>query len=409
MKRVLFFSILLSVICIYTPVYAQMGGFGMGPKQNPALQGKTVVNKLVLYNASKYDSKKSGQLIAHEKLKREIIEVVRMDILSSYSRECRVQLPIVSQNSATLISTLFRAEEGKTDWDSGVLEYQLATVVSTSGLARILCSMSKDINLLNIIIKSQKRADDALDTIGQLQYGSYDKNKQGDYDRAVNIIKAVNSFKEGVFSEVFQESGDALDSYEDAVKLYPGFSEAYYQIAEIYRSKKKIEKAIENYGQAIRFDNNEANYYLARGVCYFDEGRKDNAMNDFNHVIDLKPPDSVLFTAYAARGNIYEMDKDDQKALQDYTKATELNRKAADIFFRKGLLNRKLKNYEDAVKDFDQVIELDGNKADAYYERGYTYAFLGDKKQVLSDYKTAAALGNADARDFLKKNNISWE
>jgi tetratricopeptide (TPR) repeat protein len=137
--------------------------------------------------------------------------------------------------------------------------------------------------------------------------------------------------------------------------------------------------------------------------------QQDPAMKDFSHVIDLKPSDPVLFTAYAARGNIYERSKEDRKALQDYTKAIELNPKATDIYFRKGLLNRGLKNYEDSIKDFDRVIELEKDSSDAYFERGTTYAYLGDKKKVLSDFKEAARLGSKNARNFLKSKNISWD
>ncbi|MGD9159490.1 MAG: tetratricopeptide repeat protein [Desulfobacteraceae bacterium] len=412
MIRILITFIFISITSINSATASAQGGFGgsgIESKPEPKLMGKKIVNKITLYNANKYDNKKSGQLITHEKLKREIIEALRMDILSSYSKECPVQSPVVSQDYAILVSAILKDEEGSSDWDDGVLEYQLTVGISTSDFVKILCVISHDSNLLTVIKKNQKRADDALATIGQLQYGSYDENKQGVYDRAVNIIRAANYFKEGVLSGVSKNTESALEAYENALEFCPDYPEVYYQRAELYRSMSRNKEAITEYSQAIKYDNNEAHYYIARGICYFDMEQQGSAMKDFSHVIDLKPSDPVLFTAYAARGNIYERSKEDRKALQDYTKAIELNPKATDIYFRKGLLNRGLKNYEDSIKDFDRVIELEKDSSDAYFERGTTYAYLGDKKKVLSDFKEAARLGSKNARNFLKSKNISWD
>ena len=407
MIRILVAFIFISIVSISpAPVSGQ---WGATHKPNPELAGKKIINKITLYNASKYDSKKSAQLIAHERIKREIIEALRMDILSSYSKECPVQSPVVSQDYAILVSSIMKTEEGASDWDDGVLEYQLALGISISDFAKILCVASHDSNLLMVIEKFRKRVDDPLAIIEQLQYGSYDESKQGAYDRAVNSIRAANYFKEGVLAGLYKDPETALDAYENALRFYPGFPEAFYQRAELYRSMSRNQEAITEYSQAIKYDNNEANYYISRGICYFDMGQPDPAMKDFDHVIDMKPSAPVLFAAYAARGNIYERNEEDQKALQDYTKATELNPKAADIYFRKGLLNRNLKNYEDAVKDFNMVIELEKNPSDAYYERGTTYAYLGDKQKVMDDYKSAARLGSNEARKVLNKHNIEWE
>jgi len=410
MIRVLAIFIFASIISISsTPVSAQPGGFGWGPKPDPKLAGKKIVNKLALYNASEYGSKKTGQLITHEKLKKEIIEAVRSDILSAYSKKCPVQSPVVSQDYAALISIILENDEGSSKWDDGVLEYQYAVSIPISDSAKILCIISNDNNLIEMIKKNQKRADDALAVIFQLQAGSYDKNKQREYDRAVNIIKATNYLRAGILSGALKDSEAALDAYEDALKLYPGFSEAYYQRAGLYRGMSRKQEAVSEYSQAIKYDRNETSYYIGRGICYFDMDQKEDAVKDFNHVINLKPSNTVLFTAYTARGNIYESKKDDRKALRDYTKAIELNPKAAKIYFRKGLLNRKLKYYEDSVRDFNQAIELEKNPAEAYFERGTTYAYLGDKEKVLNDFKKAAKLGSSRARKFLDGKNISWE
>ena len=76
-------------------------------------------------------------------------------------------------------------------------------------------------------------------------------------------------------------SSEVIKENENAIKLYPGFSEAYYQRAELYRESSKNEEAISDYSQAIKFDNSVASYYIGRGICYFDMDKQENAMNDY--------------------------------------------------------------------------------------------------------------------------------
>ena len=127
------------------------------------------------------------------------------------------------------------------------------------------------------------------------------------------------------------------------------------------------------------------------------------------HSDNETPSASDLYTTYVLRGTVYERNKEDTKALQDYSQALEINPRALDTHFRKGLINRRLKNYEEAIEDFCRVIELDIDNGDAYYERGTTYAYLKDKDNVLKDFKSAAKHGNAEAREFLKSKNIKWD
>jgi tetratricopeptide (TPR) repeat protein len=45
---------------------------------------------------------------------------------------------------------------------------------------------------------------------------------------------------------------------------------------------------------------------------------------------------------------------------------------------------------------------------EAYYNRGFAYGKLGDHRQAIKDYKTAARLGDKDAQDYLRSKRISW-
>ena len=52
-------------------------------------------------------------------------------------------------------------------------------------------------------------------------------------------------------------------------------------------------------------------------------------------------------------------------AIQDYTKAIELNPKDADAYIGRGIDKHELKDYKGAIQDYTKAIELDPNYADA--------------------------------------------
>jgi tetratricopeptide (TPR) repeat protein len=266
--------------------------------------------------------------------------------------------------------------------------------------------------LLKHIKKNRKYANQALAIIEQLQNASYDNNKemQKTYEKVVNLLHATQLFEQALLSGLAGEIESAINAYTKALELNPEFSEAFYHRgSHYYTSMNNIRKALSDFNKAIKLNDGEASYFSSRGVCYYDLNNLELAIKDFNRVIELNPPDSILFTAFALRGNAYEEKGEDKKALQDYTRAIEINPKAVNIYYRKGLVNRSLENYEESVEDFCRVIELDEKYADAYHERGIAYAFLGDKQKVLDDFKSAARLGNAEAREFLDSKNIKWE
>ena len=46
--------------------------------------------------------------------------------------------------------------------------------------------------------------------------------------------------------------------------------------------------------------------------------------------------------------------------------------------------------------------------ADAYNNRGVAYGKLGNQRQAIEDLKTAARLGNEDAKNSLRSRGLSW-
>jgi Flp pilus assembly protein TadD len=62
-----------------------------------------------------------------------------------------------------------------------------------------------------------------------------------------------------------------------------------------------------------------------------------------------------------------------------------------------------------ALADSNRAIELDPQNAQAYVNRGMAYSKLKYDDQAISNYKSAARLGNKQAQDHLRSKGISWQ
>ncbi len=86
--------------------------------------------------------------------------------------------------------------------------------------------------------------------------------------------------------------------------------------------------AIQDYDQALKLAPSNSEVYYNRGVAYFSIGLSKNAIQDFSQAIALQP---TMAEAYGNRGMIRFNLGDRQGALADYQKAKKLFRSQGDV------------------------------------------------------------------------------
>ncbi|WP_024341957.1 tetratricopeptide repeat protein [Bradyrhizobium japonicum] len=133
---------------------------------------------------------------------------------------------------------------------------------------------------------------------------------------------------------------------------------AYNNRGLAFRANGDLDRAIEDYDQAIRL---MPDHYVAinnRGVALMAKGELDRAITDFDHAIRLK---SDYFAAFAARAAAYS---------------------------RKGLFDR-------AIADLDVVIKADPKNQVLIRERGTIKSKMGDGVGAEADFRRAEVLGSS--------------
>ncbi len=117
-----------------------------------------------------------------------------------------------------------------------------------------------------------------------------------------------------------QRYDEALNYLLQALKINPDYTEAYYNLGNTYRGLGDINKAIDNYNQAIK--NNYPNAYVNLGVTLMDMGNELDAIGYFKQAIKMQPDN---MDAYNNLGSVMTSQGNLQQAVLCYRKCLEIN------------------------------------------------------------------------------------
>ncbi len=141
---------------------------------------------------------------------------------------------------------------------------------------------------------------------------------------------------------------------------------AYAVSADNVVSRDQVEKLIEQYGDQIDKDRNNASLYMSRAKLYF-------RLQDFD------------------------------SAVEDYSRALKINDKLDDAWFWRGMAQGRLGYIDEGIADLSVFIERNPKHSVAYTKRGVRYLWKGDRVNAGKDLRKAITLepGNAEAHDDL--------
>ena len=74
----------------------------------------------------------------------------------------------------------------------------------------------------------------------------------------------------------------------------------------------------------------------------------------------------------------------------------------ANDWFDSGLAKAKRGDYQGAIDDYTRAIQINPNDAKAYSNRGIVLEIVGDLKGACTDWRKAAELGNTNAAKWVR-------
>ncbi len=227
----------------------------------------------------------------------------------------------------------------------------------------------------------------------------------GNFDEAIRCFKKAIEINPKAFDSyyylglAYARKGnlpEALNCFTKAIDINPKYVEAYRRRGEVQIALVNYNGAIENFDEVIRLDPKNPSSYLSRCTANFMDRNYDQAIKDCTKSIELNPDLTLLHLAYFQRGEAYAQLNDYDQAMENYNKVLEILPNFAPAFLARGELFSKLGNYDQSLKDFNKGIELTPKDATAYTAIAMFFATCRDSKY--RDGKKAVQYANEAVR-----------
>ncbi|NOQ24298.1 MAG: tetratricopeptide repeat protein [Bacteroidales bacterium] len=193
---------------------------------------------------------------------------------------------------------------------------------------------------------------------------------------------------------------EALEKFDEALDYLPSFAPAIDGKANLLILMEDYKKASKIIEEAIKRNSDYPQFYLTKGIINIKKNKYEDAVEDLGIALDLAQglDDKVLESKiYANRGAAYQKLLENEAALNDYSKAIQLDGNNPNVYLYRGFLYYQNNDHPEALKDFDSVIEIDPKNPFAYYNRGMIN-FKQDKiLEACDDFHKACELGNNNA------------
>lgn len=236
-------------------------------------------------------------------------------------------------------------------------------------------------------------------------------------DKEIQIINDENKNNRNTYiSDLYVEKGNieynnnnlekAMEYYKIAIKFNNNNSLAYNNIGNIYKHNKKYNRAVRYYKNAINIEPRNYIPYANLGVVYNEQKKYKDVIKSYNNVIDINPKD---YKAFANRGCAYANLEKYKNALLDFMKAIELNPKDYISYNNLAYTLMKLGSLDEALLNIKESIRLDPNNYSAYVTLGQIYQKMLKNEEALNAFNKGIILDTKEGESYYLRGKFFFE
>ncbi len=225
-----------------------------------------------------------------------------------------------------------------------------------------------------------------------------------DFNEAIRIdsLFAEAYLNRGIVKFKEEKYDEALIDYNLAIKNKPTMAESYQNRSLLKKLKNDYEGALEDINIAIDLNPDLKIAAIDKGRLLFAMGRPEEARQFL-----MKEGDESYSKELYNKMGIGKMDLDEvQEAVNDFSKAIELDNHYSTAYSNRGVAFFRLGKHDDAMRDLDIALRLDSSNADAYINRGIVKYNLAKYDEALSDYNLALTYNPELAVGYRKRSMI---
>jgi tetratricopeptide (TPR) repeat protein len=216
-------------------------------------------------------------------------------------------------------------------------------------------------------------------------------HRQGSHDFAIADFSALLQLEQQPTTQVYYQTSSSGD-IQKLSTLQSSKALIYYHRGLAFNESKHYQDALNDLNQAIKLQDKEADYYVARAQVLENTGQKNTAIADYRYALQINPSDE------RARRRLYQLGDSQAMPQPDSpeafaTRASELVEQGAlhtalafydsaillagqaDIawLMNRALLLEKLQRYEAALADYNRALRISSKNAKVHAGMGSVY------------------------------------
>jgi tetratricopeptide (TPR) repeat protein/tRNA A-37 threonylcarbamoyl transferase component Bud32 len=198
---------------------------------------------------------------------------------------------------------------------------------------------------------------------------------------------------------------EAIQLYEKAIALDPGFAMAYRGMAAAYDNLGYVSKSREYIQKAFNLSDrvSDRERFLIQGQLYYQkENTYGQAIEAFNKLLELYPDDSM---GNSYLGNIYNRLEEWDKAIEKFEVRTRIQKDVLGIGNLGGLYAQK-GLYEKAQQIYENYLKNIADDARVHSYLGWNYLSQGKYELAMAEAERAFLLDPKSTNSFYLKGDI---
>jgi tetratricopeptide (TPR) repeat protein len=172
-----------------------------------------------------------------------------------------------------------------------------------------------------------------------------------------------------------QRNEEAIQAYEEALRLEPTALESWFNLGVAYFQIKRLDEALRCYKQASLLDPQNAKVACNMGAVYYETGELQKAEECFRLAVEVRPDYARAWDNLSAALSGQNKLKEAAEACR---KAVDLKPEYPEAWFKLGTILFQSEQYADAAEAFLQVLDFNPHFGQAYGYMSILHSRAGD-------------------------------
>ena len=188
----------------------------------------------------------------------------------------------------------------------------------------------------------------------------------------------------------------ALDAFRTAIRHKPDYAGAYYNIGNALLGNGQFDEAAASYRRALEIQPDYAEVHCSLGVALKELGQIDSAVTSFQRALQINPDLAEAHTNLDgtvrdifSMGDVLMGNGQLDEAVANYRRVLEIKPDFAEAHCNLGLALEDLGQFDGAVASYQRALGIKPDWAEAHYNLGNTLQALGQNKDAVACFRRA--------------------